>query len=216
MAINWTRQRLGERTDREIAERLGVSVELVRRERKRRGILACNADQMEWALSIDWDEEPLGEMSDVDLARRLEVSPRTVRRQRAARGIAMYQAIDWDAQPLGETRDEELAEKLGVGLTTVAIQRRARSIPPLRDRIDRDAEPLGKVVGRELAEKHGVRWCTKTRPEVERREISEQWHAPPRFRVNGPLSNMAEFREAFSCEGGSTMARRETDRCEVW
>ena len=37
VSIDWKRQRLGKRTDREIAERLGVTTEEVRRERVRRG-----------------------------------------------------------------------------------------------------------------------------------------------------------------------------------
>jgi putative endopeptidase len=39
-------------------------------------------------------------------------------------------------------------------------------------------------------------------------------HSPPRFRVNGPVSNMPEFAAAFQCKGGSPMVR--ANRCEVW
>jgi predicted metalloendopeptidase len=39
-------------------------------------------------------------------------------------------------------------------------------------------------------------------------------HALPRFRVNGPASNMPEFARAFSCAADSPMVR--ADRCEVW
>jgi endothelin-converting enzyme/putative endopeptidase len=34
--------------------------------------------------------------------------------------------------------------------------------------------------------------------------------------VNGPLSNLAAFQEAFSCPAGSTMVRAGEQRCEVW
>ena len=39
-------------------------------------------------------------------------------------------------------------------------------------------------------------------------------HAPPHLRTNGPLSNMPEFAEAFSCKAGAAMAPEK--RCRVW
>jgi putative endopeptidase len=39
-------------------------------------------------------------------------------------------------------------------------------------------------------------------------------HSPPRWRVNGLVSNMPEFREAFSCAVGAPMAPEQT--CQVW
>ena len=41
-------------------------------------------------------------------------------------------------------------------------------------------------------------------------------HPLPRFRVNGPLSNLPEFRAAFGCQTGDPMVRQEGDRCRVW
>jgi predicted metalloendopeptidase len=57
-------------------------------------------------------------------------------------------------------------------------------------------------------------WCTKVRPEAERLAARVDPHAPPRWRVNGPLANLPEFAAAFRCEPGSRMVRGE--RCEVW
>jgi putative endopeptidase len=39
-------------------------------------------------------------------------------------------------------------------------------------------------------------------------------HAPPALRANGPLSNMQEFAEAFSCKAGDPMVRAA--RAEIW
>jgi endothelin-converting enzyme/putative endopeptidase len=34
--------------------------------------------------------------------------------------------------------------------------------------------------------------------------------------VIGPLSNMQEFQQAFSCKQGAEMVRPAEKRCEVW
>ncbi|HEY7723959.1 MAG TPA: M13 family metallopeptidase, partial [Anaeromyxobacteraceae bacterium] len=57
-------------------------------------------------------------------------------------------------------------------------------------------------------------WCGKARPERERMLAQTDPHAPPRWRVNGPLSNLPEFAAAFGCKAGDAMVRAE--RCEVW
>ena len=57
-------------------------------------------------------------------------------------------------------------------------------------------------------------WCTNQRPEYALLHAKTNTHSQPRFRVNGPVSNMAEFAEAFQCKPDSPMIRK--DRCEVW
>lgn len=61
---------------------------------------------------------------------------------------------------------------------------------------------------------HGQGWCTKMREEFERLLVQTNPHSPPRFRVNGPLMNMPEFAEAFSCGPGTPMRPAKT--CSVW
>jgi putative endopeptidase len=56
----------------------------------------------------------------------------------------------------------------------------------------------------------GQAWCAKSRPEVERLRVKTDPHSPPRFRVQGPLANLPEFAEAFSC----TSAPEQS--CSVW
>ncbi len=56
----------------------------------------------------------------------------------------------------------------------------------------------------------------ETRPETQRTMIQGDPHPIAKYRVNGPLSNLPEFRAAFSCKAGDPMVRPEADRCEVW
>ncbi len=41
-------------------------------------------------------------------------------------------------------------------------------------------------------------------------------HPIAKYRVNGPLSNLPGFREAFQCKADAPMVRPGADRCEVW
>jgi putative endopeptidase len=59
-------------------------------------------------------------------------------------------------------------------------------------------------------------WCTKVRPETARLRAATDPHAPPYWRVNGPLGNLDSFRVAFSCREGAPMIRKGIDKCEVW
>ena len=57
-------------------------------------------------------------------------------------------------------------------------------------------------------------WCGKLRDEALRHQVATNPHSPPNFRVNGPISNLPEFAQAFSCKADAKMVRK--DRCEVW
>jgi len=54
------------------------------------------------------------------------------------------------------------------------------------------------------------------RPETQRRMMQSDPHPIGKYRVIGPLSNLPEFQQAFSCKAGTTMVRAKEDRCEVW
>ena len=56
--------------------------------------------------------------------------------------------------------------------------------------------------------------CSNSRPEAERLQAQTDPHSPPRYRINGVVSNMPEFAKAFSCKPGQPMVRSKV--CKVW
>jgi putative endopeptidase len=60
----------------------------------------------------------------------------------------------------------------------------------------------------------GQMWCQHRTEEAERVQINTDTHAPDRFRVNGVVSNMPEFQEAFGCRVGQPMVRHPA--CRLW
>lgn len=57
-------------------------------------------------------------------------------------------------------------------------------------------------------------WAGKYTSAAEVLQVKTNTHSLPRWRVNGPLSNMPQFAEAFSCKAPSQMVRQ--DACEIW
>jgi putative endopeptidase len=57
-------------------------------------------------------------------------------------------------------------------------------------------------------------WASNVRPEAARLLTQTDPHPLARFRVNGPLSNMPTFAQAFNCKPGDAMVRAE--RCQIW
>lgn len=57
-------------------------------------------------------------------------------------------------------------------------------------------------------------WATNIRPQQARNQVTTDPHPPARFRVNGTLANMPEFRKAFDLPESSAMVNAE--RCVIW
>lgn len=57
-------------------------------------------------------------------------------------------------------------------------------------------------------------WCAKATEAYARMQVQNDPHSAAKFRVNGPMSNLSEFAEAFSCPVGSKMRPEKT--CAVW
>ena len=56
--------------------------------------------------------------------------------------------------------------------------------------------------------------CGSQRPESKRMGAITDPHSPDEYRINGVVSNMPEFRTAFSCQLGQPMVRERS--CKVW
>ena len=54
------------------------------------------------------------------------------------------------------------------------------------------------------------------RPEYRKTMVMTDPHSPSRFRVNGPLSNLPEFYEAFGVKKGDKLYRAPKERAKIW
>ena len=59
------------------------------------------------------------------------------------------------------------------------------------------------------------KWCTNMTPEAARLQALTNPHPMPEFRVDGVVSNVAEFAKAFNCPADAAMVRGEK-ACRVW
>jgi putative endopeptidase len=59
-------------------------------------------------------------------------------------------------------------------------------------------------------------WRTQQRPDALRLQVQSNEHAPAKFRVDGPVSNLPAFAATFSCKSGQPMARASAQRVDIW
>jgi putative endopeptidase len=59
-------------------------------------------------------------------------------------------------------------------------------------------------------------WRSLDRPEFLRYLVQSDEHSPAQWRVNGPLSNMAEFKAAWGCKDGDKMVRADALKARIW
>jgi putative endopeptidase len=59
-------------------------------------------------------------------------------------------------------------------------------------------------------------WLFEERAAMLRESLLSDVHAPAKWRVNGPLSNMPEFYAAFGVKPGQPMYRSARDRVQIW
>ncbi|GAB1595651.1 M13 family metallopeptidase [Lysobacter claricitrinus] len=63
---------------------------------------------------------------------------------------------------------------------------------------------------------YALGWMTQQREERLRRGLLADVHAPAKWRVLGPMSNIPEFYEAFNVKPGQPMWRAPEDRVRIW
>ncbi len=59
-------------------------------------------------------------------------------------------------------------------------------------------------------------WMVNTQKEALAQQIMVDVHAPAKFRINGPLSNMPEFYSAFGIKPGDPMHQPDSSRVVIW
>ncbi len=75
--------------------------------------------------------------------------------------------------------------------------------------IDEAEENTRPIVGQTF-------WAQNIRPEAARLRNATDPYPLARFRVNGPLSNMPAFEQAYQCKEGDPMMRPREKRCQIW
>jgi putative endopeptidase len=105
------------------------------------------------------------------------------------------------------TLGENIADAGGVELAFRAYRALRREAPTrvVADGLDEDQQFFVAA---------GQIWCAEYRDEAARLMAATDPHSHPRHRVNGPLSHLPAFAEAFACKAGSPMVA--APRCEVW
>lgn len=63
---------------------------------------------------------------------------------------------------------------------------------------------------------YALSWASHERDENLRKDLLSDEHAPAKWRVNGPLSNIPEFYEAFGVKPGQPMWRPPGEQVKVW
>ena len=115
--------------------------------------------------------------------------------------------VDGDLKLNGKlTLGENTADNGGLRLAYAALMTSlASKMPPERD---------GLTAQQRFFLGWGQIWCNNATPQVERLLAQTNPHAIDRFRVNGSVSNMPQFAQAFGCKAGTPMVREKA--CRVW
>jgi endothelin-converting enzyme/putative endopeptidase len=104
------------------------------------------------------------------------------------------------------TNGEDLADLGGTLLAYLAWK---------EDTKDQKLDPLdGLTPEQRFFVAYGQSWCTNEREENKRLRATVDPHSPEKYRTNGVVSNMPEFRAAFHCKPGQPMVRQNA--CRVW
>jgi endothelin-converting enzyme/putative endopeptidase len=125
-----------------------------------------------------------------------------------AQQYAQYIAVA-DVKLNGElTLGENLADAAGLRVAHKALERSQEKRSAMPTKVD------GLSAEQRFFLSYGLQWCGSIRSEMLRKLASNNPHSPPKYRVNGVVSNMPEFQQAFGCKKGQPMVRENA--CRVW
>ena len=77
-------------------------------------------------------------------------------------------------------------------------------------------DATGMTPARRFFYKYAQSYCTAATPATLSQLVADDPHGLPSYRVNGPLSNLPAFGEAFGCKAGTPMRRDSDKMCRVW
>ena len=117
--------------------------------------------------------------------------------------------VEGDLHVNGElTQGENIADLGGVKIAYAALQKALAGKP--RKKIG------GFTPEQRFFLSFATVWRENIRPEALRLQVNTDPHSPPRFRGDGPLSNLPEFAQAFDVPEGAFMRRSDADRVVIW
>jgi putative endopeptidase len=120
-----------------------------------------------------------------------------------------YTVLDSSTHVNGRlTLGENIADLGGLTVSFAAMERALGSAP--RTKID------GFTPEQRFFLSWATVWRQIYRPQALRTQVNSDEHAPAIWRVNGPLSNMPEFKAAWGCKDGDAMVRAEALRARIW
>lgn len=108
------------------------------------------------------------------------------------------------------TQGEDTADNGGVHLAMMALENLYKSLGKSLDVPEED----GLTARQRFYASFAFSYCSNTRPDVERMQITTNPHSLDQYRVNIPLSNEADFAKAFGCKAGQPMVKEPA--CRVW
>ena len=116
--------------------------------------------------------------------------------------------------------DQAINGKLTLGENIGDLGGLKISYAALAKALGKDPVTAAPIDGYTPAQRFFLNWATVWRNQIRddtlRVNLNTDPHAPGRFRVLGPLSNLPEFQSAFGCGAGSAMNRPEAERPSIW
>lgn len=106
------------------------------------------------------------------------------------------------------TLGENIADLGGLSIALDAFYLRAAKHAP--EKIGGMTRAQRFFIGYAIFERENVR------PEFEKMMVLTDPHAPGMFRINGPVSNLTEFYEAFGVKKGDALYREANERAKIW